>query len=88
MRTLYEDGRVDSEVVSTLWQVYCTCKTENVYSLLELKHQIAAEREIPRFQRRGAIIVLGMFALARSEIITDRVETLLRIGLGSLGRVS
>lgn len=22
MRTLYEDGRVDSDVVNTLWQVY------------------------------------------------------------------
>lgn len=50
--------------------------------------RIGAEREIPRFQRRGAIIVLGMFALARSEIVTDRVDTLLRIGLGPLGRVS
>ena len=29
-----------------------------------------------------------MFALARSEVVTDRVETLLRIGLGPLGRVS
>ena len=30
MRTLYEDGRVDSEVVNTLWQVYCTCRTVDV----------------------------------------------------------
>ena len=28
MRTLYEDGRVDSDVVSTLWQVYCACQGE------------------------------------------------------------
>ncbi|KAF8309106.1 hypothetical protein DL93DRAFT_2063311 [Clavulina sp. PMI_390] len=46
----------------------------------------SADREIPRFQRRGAIIVLGMFALAKGEIVTDRVDTLLRIGLGPLGR--
>lgn len=27
MRTLYEDGRVDADVVSTLWQVYSMCVT-------------------------------------------------------------
>jgi hypothetical protein len=47
-----------------------------------------AEREIPRYQRRGAIIVLGMFALAKREIVIERTETLLRIGLGPHGKVN
>ena len=46
-----------------------------------------ADREIPRYQRRGAIIVLGMFALAKREIVTERTDTLLKVGLGSLGKV-
>ena len=44
-------------------------------------------KEIPRFQRRGAIITLGMFAQPKPEVVADHVETLLKIGLGSLGRV-
>ena len=47
-----------------------------------------ADREIPRYQRRGAIIVLGMFALAKREIVTERTDTLLRIGLGPHGKVN
>ncbi|GAA6027146.1 hypothetical protein JCM8097_002429 [Rhodosporidiobolus ruineniae] len=43
-------------------------------------------KDIPRFQRRGAIIVLGMFAQTRPEVVADHVETLLKIGLGPWGR--
>lgn len=87
MRTLFEDGRVDSEVVTTLWQVY----SKSVFSVLRFEYdadfRLGADREIPRFQRRGAIIILGMFALSRREVVTDRVDTLLRVGLGPLGKV-
>lgn len=44
------------------------------------------KREISRQQRRGAIIVLGMLALADPNIIVQEMETCLRIGLGALGR--
>ncbi|KAF2268508.1 condensin [Lojkania enalia] len=37
-------------------------------------------------QRRGAIIVLGMLALAEPKIVVEEMETCLRIGLGELGR--
>lgn len=43
-------------------------------------------REISKQQRRGAIIVLGMLALADSEIVVREMEVCLRIGLGALGR--
>ncbi|GAA5867223.1 hypothetical protein JCM8547_003124 [Rhodosporidiobolus lusitaniae] len=43
-------------------------------------------KDIPRFQRRGAIIVLGMFAQTKPEVVADHVETLLKTGLGPLGR--
>ncbi|PWN48727.1 hypothetical protein IE53DRAFT_180662 [Violaceomyces palustris] len=42
-------------------------------------------RAIPRAQRRGAIIVLSMLAVAKREIVSERIETLLKIGLGPLG---
>jgi len=43
-------------------------------------------KEISKTQRRGAIIVLSMLALADPEIIVKELETCLRIGLGSLGK--
>lgn len=45
----------------------------------------STSKPIARAQRRGAIMVLGMLAIAEREIVADRVELLLRIGLGTLG---
>jgi condensin complex subunit 1 len=44
------------------------------------------KRDISRTQRRGAIIVLGMLATASPEIVVGEMETMLRTGLGQLGR--
>ena len=44
------------------------------------------KKEISRNQRRGAIVVLGMLALAEPEVVIPEMETMLRIGLGGLGR--
>ena len=44
------------------------------------------KKDISKAQRRGAIIVLGMLALADPEIVVKELETILRIGLGPFGR--
>ena len=44
------------------------------------------KKDISRSQRRGAIIVLGMLAMADPDIVVKEMETMLKIGLGSLGR--
>ncbi|KAI9723781.1 MAG: hypothetical protein M1812_001081 [Candelaria pacifica] len=44
------------------------------------------KKEISKSQRRGAIIVLGMLALADPDIVVKEMEAMLRIGLGQLGR--
>ncbi|KAI9836158.1 MAG: Condensin complex subunit [Sclerophora amabilis] len=44
------------------------------------------KKEISKNQRRGAIIVLGMLALADPEIVIKEMETMLKVGLGALGR--
>ncbi|THC95456.1 hypothetical protein EYZ11_005050 [Aspergillus tanneri] len=44
------------------------------------------KKEISKTQRRGAIIVLGMLALADPEVVVKEIETMLRIGLGNLGK--
>ncbi len=46
-----------------------------------------SERSLPRSQRRGAVIILGMLALARRSVVADRVDVLMRIGLGKSGQV-
>lgn len=44
------------------------------------------KQEISKTQRRGAIIVLGMLAMAEPDIVLKEMGTMLRIGLGNLGR--
>lgn len=88
LRTMMDDGQIHSDIISKLWQVYSgLCFTELRRSFDELMTYTGVDKEIPRMQRRGAIIVLGMLALAKREIVTDRLETLLKIGLGALGKV-
>ncbi|KAI0684926.1 non-SMC mitotic condensation complex subunit 1-domain-containing protein [Cytidiella melzeri] len=46
----------------------------------------ASERPLPRQQRRGAVIILGMLALARRHVVADRADVLMRIGLVMKGQ--
>lgn len=43
-------------------------------------------KEIPNQQRRGAIIILGMLAKAKPDIVAQKIETILKIGLGKHGK--
>ena len=45
------------------------------------------QKEISKAQRRGAIIVLGMIALAEPDVAVRETDTMLRVGLGQLGRI-
>lgn len=71
LSTMMKQGNVSEYVVAKLWQIYGAQKKG---------------RETSKTQRRGAIIVLGMLALADPNIIVKEMETCLRIGLGELGR--
>jgi condensin complex subunit 1 len=46
----------------------------------------SVQKDISRAQRRGAIIVLGMIALAEPDVVVKETDTMLRVGLGQLGR--
>jgi hypothetical protein len=54
----------------------------------DLSFYVGAHKALPRSQRRGAIIILGMLALSKRTIISEKVDTLLKIGLGPFGKVS
>jgi hypothetical protein len=49
--------------------------------------ETGAGKDIPKAQRRGAIVILGMIAVARQKVVTERIDTLLNVGLGPLGKV-
>lgn len=49
--------------------------------------QAISKIEIPKAHRRGAIIVLSMLAKAKMDIVQEKTDLLLRVGLGSFGRV-
>lgn len=49
---------------------------------------LASPMHLPKEQRRGAIIILGMLAIAKPrDVLGDRVEVMLKVGLGKLGKV-
>jgi len=43
---------------------------------------------LPKPQRRGAILILGMLALSKKDVLMDKVDVMLKIGLGPKGKVS
>jgi hypothetical protein len=49
---------------------------------------IGSDRNLPKQQRRGAIIILAMLALARRHVVMEKVDVLLKVGLGAFGKVS
>ncbi|KAF8493475.1 non-SMC mitotic condensation complex subunit 1-domain-containing protein [Russula emetica] len=46
----------------------------------------SSDRPLPKQQRSGAIILIGMLALARRSVVQNRVDVLLKIGLGPMGK--
>ncbi|KAF8644919.1 hypothetical protein AX16_008201 [Volvariella volvacea WC 439] len=46
----------------------------------------SAEKTIPKIQRRGTILIISMLALAKRTVLNGHIDTMLRIGLGLLGK--
>lgn len=46
-----------------------------------------SKQEIPMEHRKGAMIILGMLSKDSRQIIEERIETLISVGLGALGKV-
>ncbi|KAF1809038.1 hypothetical protein P152DRAFT_404082 [Eremomyces bilateralis CBS 781.70] len=82
-------GATPAELTSLEQLLSTMMKTDLVSTIVVQKlWQIygVQRKEISKKQRRGAIIVLGMLALADPEIVVRDMETCLRIGLGEIGR--
>lgn len=82
-------GATPAELTSLEQLLSTMVKAEHVSDLVITKlWQVygVQKQEISKNQRRGAIIVLGMLAMAEPDIVVKELGTMLRIGLGSLGR--
>ena len=88
MRIMMEENQIHHDIISKLWQIY------SAYYFTGMKENSLTisfpgkEKHLPKPQRRGAIIILGMLALAKRSVLTDKVDVMLKIGLGPLGKVS
>lgn len=65
-------------------------RCENLTSVqaLTAAHHPGSSKGLPKAQRRGAIVILGMLALANRRVLNDHVDTMLKVGLGPFGKVS
>lgn len=86
-RIFMDEGQIEPEIVAKLWRVYSMfSKYPQWFILTDLF--IGADINIPKSQRRGAIMILAMLALAQRSVVTDKADTLIKIGLGHFGKVS
>ncbi len=82
-------GATPAELTSLEQLLNTMVKADHVSDLVVTKlWQVygVQKQEVSKNQRRGAIIVLGMLATADPEIVVKEMGTMLRIGLGPLGR--
>ncbi|KAL1713076.1 non-SMC mitotic condensation complex subunit 1-domain-containing protein [Schizophyllum commune] len=69
-----------------LMRVFMSENLVHDYVISKLWSVYSAQKALPRQQRRGAIIILGMLATARRDVLTDRVDLMLKTGLGHHGK--
>ena len=81
-------GATPAELTSLEQLLSTMMKAGHIQDLVigKLWQVYGVNKEISKAQRRGAIIVLGMIALADPEIAVREVDTMLRVGLGGAGR--
>ena len=82
-------GATPAELTSLEQLLNTMVKAEHVSDLVVAKlWQVygVQKQDISKSQRRGAIIVLGMLATADPDIVIKEMGTMIRIGLGPLGR--
>lgn len=71
---MYDEKLINQDIIKVLWQVYSFAENNET-------EQITSKR-----QSHGAIILLGMLALADNNIVLKGFDPLLRVGLGDVGK--
>lgn len=88
MRIMMEEGSISNEVITKLWQIYSEFVPPSDFEPF-IRCPTGANQKIPSEQRRGSIIILGMLGVAKpEEVLKPQVDTMLKVGLGKMGKVS
>jgi condensin complex subunit 1 len=76
--------------LTSLEQLLSTLMSENKIALDVIQKLWSVygfiQGRIQKSQRRGAIIILSMLAKAKTKVVSDKIDVLLKIGLGPLGK--
>lgn len=62
--------------------------TSSVSLSLQVEINVGSSKNLPSSQRRGAIMILGMLAVADKGIVENQIDTMLKVGFGKQGTVS
>jgi condensin complex subunit 1 len=94
MRTMMVEETIHPDIIAKLWQAYSahhaahrSPREARCLTSARPRSHTGSEKDLPRQQRRGAIIILGMLAVAKRSVVTERLDALLKIGLGPWGKV-
>jgi len=86
LRIMMESDLIGEQVIARLWQIY-----GQYFSQIELTRwnkNVGSNKNLPSSQRRGAIMILGMLAVADKGIVENQIDTMLKVGFGKQGTVS
>ncbi|KAI9306089.1 non-SMC mitotic condensation complex subunit 1-domain-containing protein [Cunninghamella echinulata] len=76
--------------LTSLEQVLCTLMIEGDITddVIEKLWDVYgfSKGHIPKKQRRGSIIILGMLAKANTDVVSEKIDLMLNIGLGPIGK--
>lgn len=76
--------------LTSLEEVLSTLMVENkiAYDIIDKLWSVYGftKGRIQKAQRRGAIMILGMLAKSKTKVVSDKVELMLQVGLGPLGK--
>jgi len=88
MRIMMEEGQVHQDIIRRLWQIYGRFFLELSKYSSDMTRTIGSDMNLPKPQRRGTILILGMLALSKKDVLMDKVDVMLKVGLGHRGQVS
>lgn len=85
---MYEQKMIDQHVINILWAIYNSALKTDMQIEPNVNNEPGksnSEKGFSKEQIHGSIIILGMLSLTDNEIALKGLESLLNIGLGSVG---
>lgn len=91
LATMMSEGKIPAQVTDVLWGLFggsrklvfrrfCRSKI-SLFAILA-----SSSPEVSKTKRRGALTLLSMFSKTNKDVLADKVDVLLRVGLSRYGR--